>query len=287
MTIYFFVSDLHGKIERYNKLFSQILIEKPEAVFLGGDLLPSGLFALTNDEKVIDNFINDFLINGFQNLKEKLAEKYPRVFLILGNDDGKINEKDFINGQKIGVWEYIHNKKIKFGDFDIYGYSYVPPTPFQLKDWEKYDVSRFTDPGCISPEEGWHSVDVPKHELRCSTIEKDLKTLVEGNNITNTIFLFHTPPYKTNLDRAALDGQMVDHVPLDVHVGSIAVKRFIEEYQPTITMHGHIHESASLTGTWKDKIGKTHLFTAAHNGPELALIRFNKYHPEKSTRELL
>lgn len=287
MTICFFATDLHGKVERYNKLFSRILSEKPEAVFLGGDLLPSGLFALTNDEKVIDNFINDFLINGFQNLKKKLAEKYPRVFLILGNDDGKINEKDFINGQKIGVWEYIHNKKTKFGDFDIYGYSYVPPTPFQLKDWEKYDVSRFTDPGCISPEEGWHSVDVPKHELRYSTIEKDLKTLVAGNNITNTIFLFHTPPYKTNLDRAALDGQMVDHVPLDVHVGSIAVKRFIEEYQPTITMHGHIHESASLTGTWKDKIGKTHLFTAAHNGPELALIRFNKYHPEKSTRELL
>lgn len=287
MTIYFFVSDLHGKIERYNKLFSQILIEKPEAVFLGGDLLPSGLFALTNDEKVIDNFINDFLINGFQNLKEKLAEKYPRVFLILGNDDGKINEKDFINGQKIGVWEYIHNKKTKFEDFDIYGYSYVPPTPFQLKDWEKYDVSRFTDPGCISPEEGWHSVDVPKHELRYSTIEKDLKTLVEGNNITNTIFLFHTPPYKTNLDRAALDGKMIDHVPLDVHVGSIAVKRFIENNQPAITLHGHAHESARLTGTWKDTIGKTHLFTAAHDGPELALIRFNKYHPEKSTRELL
>lgn len=287
MTICFFATDLHGKVERYNKLFSRILSEKPEAVFLGGDLLPSGLFALTNDEKVIDNFINDFLINGFQNLKKKLAEKYPRVFLILGNDDGKINEKDFIDGQQLGVWEYINNKKIKFEDFNIYGYSYVPPTPFQLKDWEKYDVSRFTDPGCISPEEGWHSVDVPKHELRYSTIEKDLKTLVAGNNITNTIFLFHTPPYKTNLDRAALDGQMVDHVPLDVHVGSIAVKRFIEKNQPAITLHGHVHESARLTGTWKDTIGKTHLFTAAHDGPELALVRFNKYYPEKSTRELL
>lgn len=287
MTICFFATDLHGKVERYNKLFSRILSEKPEAVFLGGDLLPSGLFALTNDEKVIDNFINDFLINGFQNLKKKLAEKYPRVFLILGNDDGKINEKDFIDGQQLGVWEYINNKKIKFEDFNIYGYSYIPPTPFQLKDWEKYDVSRFTDPGCVSPEEGWHSVDVPKHELRYSTIEKDLNTLVRGNSLANTIFLFHTPPYKTNLDRAALDGQMVDHVPLDVHVGSIAVKRFIEKNQPAITLHGHVHESARLTGTWKDTIGKTHLFTAAHDGPELALVRFNKYYPEKSTRELL
>jgi len=80
---------------------------------------------------------------------------------------------------------------------------------------------------------------------------------------------------------------MVDHVPLDVHVGSIAVKRFIKKNQPMITLHGHMHESARLTGTWKDKIGNTHLFTAAHDGPELALVKFNKDHPEGSTRELI
>jgi len=287
MGTYFFVSDLHGKIERYNKLFSQISSEEPEAVFLGGDLLPSGLFALTSDETVVNDFIQDFLIPKFINLKKRMDSKYPHVFIILGNDDSKINEKDFIRGEQIGIWEYIHNKKTKFEDFNIYGYSFVPPTPFQLKDWEKYDVSRFTDPGCISPEEGWHSVDVPKNELKYSTIEKDLKTLVGDNDLTNTIFLFHTPPYKTNLDRAALDGKMVDHVPLDVHVGSIAVKRFIKNNQPAITLHGHVHESARLTGSWKDKIGETLSFTAAYDGSELALIRFDKYHPEESTRELI
>lgn len=287
MTICFFATDLHGKVERYNKLFSRILSEEPEAVFLGGDLLPSGLLALTSNETVINNFVKDFLMAEFLKLKKKMGNKYPHVFLILGNDDSKINEKDFIDGQQSGVWNYIHNKKTKFKDFNIYGYSYVPPTPFQLKDWEKYDVSRFTDPGCVSPEEGWHSVNIPKHELKYSTIEKDLKTLVGDNNLTNTIFLFHTPPYKTNLDRAALDSKMVDHVPLDVHVGSIAVKRFIKKNQPTITLHGHVHESARLTGSWKDQIGDTHLFTAAHGGPELALVRFNKYHPEESTRELI
>ncbi|MFC1536010.1 metallophosphoesterase [Candidatus Neomarinimicrobiota bacterium] len=287
MNISFFVSDLHGKTERYNKLFSQILIEEPEAVFLGGDLLPSGLYALTSDEAMVDDFIADFLVVECLKVKKKMGRKYPHVFVILGNDDSKINEKYFIDNQQLGIWKYIHNKKIRFEDFDIYGYSYVPPTPFQLKDWEKYDVSRYTDPGCVSPEEGWHSVDIPKHELKYSTIEKDLKTLVGENKLTNTIFLFHTPPYKTNLDRAALDDMMVDHVPLDVHVGSIAVKRFIKKNQPSITLHGHVHESARLTGNWKDKIGKTHLFTAAHDGPELALVRFNKYHPKKSTLELI
>jgi len=287
MTNCFFATDLHGRVERYNKLFSHILSEEPEAVFLGGDLLPSGLFSLATNETVVNDFIKDFLLSEFIRLKKNMGNRYPRIFLILGNDDSKINEKDFIDGQQSGIWDYIHNKKTKFKDFNIYGYSYVPPTPFQLKDWEKYDVSRFTDPGCVSPEDGWHSIDVPKYELRNSTIEKDLKTLAEDNDLTNSIFLFHTPPYKTNLDRAALDGKMVEHVPLDVHVGSIAVKRFIEKYQPTITLHGHVHESAKLTGTWKDRIGETHLFTAAHDGPELSLVRFDKNHPGESTRELI
>jgi len=40
--------------------------------------------------------------------------------------------------------------------------------------------------------------------------------------------VLHSPPYDTGLDRAALDGRSVDHAPLDVHVGSIAIRRFIE-----------------------------------------------------------
>ena len=98
------------------------------------------------------------------------------------------------------------------------------------------------------------------------------------------MFLFHTPPHETKLDRAALDGKMVDHVPLDLHVGSIAVRRFIEARQPLLTLHGHIHESARLTGSWRDRIGRTHLFSAAHDGPELALVRFDLEHPEGATR---
>ena len=41
MSLCFFVSDLHGQLNRYQVLFSKILEEKPAAVFLGGDLLPS------------------------------------------------------------------------------------------------------------------------------------------------------------------------------------------------------------------------------------------------------
>jgi len=91
----------------------------------------------------------------------------------------------------------------------------------------------------------------------------------------------------TNLDRAALDGKMVDHVPLDVHIGSIAIRRFIEKRQPLLTLHGHVHESAGLTGNWRDKIGRTPCLSAAHDGPELALVKFALEDIEHAERELL
>ena len=93
--------------------------------------------------------------------------------------------------------------------------------------------------------------------------------------------------YQTNLDRAALDGKMVDHAPLDVHVGSIAMKRFIEKMQPKITLHGHIHESSCITGQWQDRIGSTYLFSAAYEGPELSIIKFDLETPGQAERLLL
>ena len=127
----------------------------------------------------------------------------------------------------------------------------------------------------------------PENEIKYSTIQKDLAMLAGDRTLDDAVFLFHTPPYETNLDRVANDGKMVDHVPLDLHVGSIAVRRFIEQRQPLVTLHGHIHESARLTGAWKDRLGQTHLFGAAHDGAELALVRFDLEDPASATRQLL
>jgi Icc-related predicted phosphoesterase len=156
-----------------------------------------------------------------------------------------------------------------------------------LKDWERYDISTYVDPLCIAPEEGWLSVPVSKEILKRQTIQTDLQKLAQDNDLSHAIFLFHSPPYDTGLDRAALDGKRVDHADLDVHVGSIAIRRFIESRQPLLTLHGHIHESARITGMWKQRIGQTFAFSAAHDGSELALVRFDLDDLETATRELI
>ncbi len=282
-----FVSDLHGSRTRYQKLWEQIKINRPEAVFLGGDLLPHAFAPQKYKSGIAENFIGDFLSGGFADSRDSLGPAYPQVFLILGNDDPRSNEPDILKGQEDGLWLYAHNRCLPLGPQKVFGYSHVPPSPFLLKDWEKYDVSRYVDPGCISPEEGSRTTPSSEHEIRYSTIASDLQELTGSSKLQKDIFLFHSPPYKTKLDRADLDGKLVDHVPLDVHVGSIAIKRFIESRQPLITLHGHIHESPRLTGSWQERIGTTHAFSAAHDGPELALVLFDSQDPTKADRRIL
>ena len=283
MPLCYFISDLHGKKELYQALFRRIRKEPPDALFIGGDLLPHGYYH--SDHR--GDFINTVMKEGFLQLRQELKSHYPRVFLILGNDDPRINEERIRGlGQEYQLWEYIHNRKVPFGNYTVYGYSFIPPSPFGLKDWEKYDVSRFVDPGCTHPSEGMRTIP-PDYDPEYDNISQDLEKVGGDQALDRSIFLFHSPPYNTPLDRAALDGMMVDYVPLDVHVGSIAIQRFIEQRQPRITLHGHVHEASRLTGRWSSSKGYTRMLNAAWDGSGLALVHFDPADPERAKRILL
>ncbi len=283
----FFVSDLHGRMDRYLKLFEAVLREKPEAVFIGGDFLPHAWHAHETLDFPHRDFVNDFLVRNLLALRRKLGDGYPRIFLIMGNDDARIKEAAILDAAAQGIWEYIHQRRVGFGEFTVYGYAYGPPTPFRLKDWERYDVSRYTDPDAISPEEGVRSYPVSEQEMKYVTIKDDLDRFTGDHDMAKAIILFHVPPYQTKLDLSAQGGKMIDHVPLDCHLGSIAVRRFIEARQPLLTLHGHVHESAGLSRSWRDRIGRTHCFSAAHDGPELSLVRFDPDNLDAASRELI
>jgi Icc-related predicted phosphoesterase len=57
-----------------------------------------------------------------------------------------------------------------------------------------------------------------------------------------SLLVTHTPPYNTKTDL----------LPSGMHAGSISIRKIIEEYQPSLNVCGHIHESRGV-----DTIGKT------------------------------
>lgn len=71
------------------------------------------------------------------------------------------------------------------------------------------------------------------------------------------IFNIHVPPYESSLDTAYEVDEELRYVtkggrPHEVPTGSQAVRQIIEETQPLLSLHGHIHESRGVT-----RIGRT------------------------------
>lgn len=280
-----FTSDLHGNESKYDKLFKYIVVSRPDAVFIGGDLTRPVRYI--SSKKNDNGFFLSYILTELQKLKKYLKEMYPQIYVILGNDDRKNLEHEVLNIAECGLWNYVHGTHLKWMGYDIYGYSYVPPTPFMLKDWERYDVSRFIPHGSIAPEDGITSSGNNDPDDKYKTIKEDLENIAGTNDHRQSIFLFHSPPYKTLLDRGDPDGKFINHVPIDVNLGSIAIRDFVTNYQPALTMHGHIHESTRLTGRWKDMLGRTWCYNGSHDGPELSIITFNPAEPGSATRKLI
>ena len=59
----FFATDLHGKIDRYDKLLTSIIRHRPTAVFLGGDLLPPSVLGVMQFGH--EDFVQDYLVPAF------------------------------------------------------------------------------------------------------------------------------------------------------------------------------------------------------------------------------
>jgi len=99
--------------------------------------------------------------------------------------------------------------------------------------------------------------DTPREKPE-EAIENDLRRVMsQAGDPSRVILNAHVPPYDTGLDLAPElrdDFTMVTRAghPNMVPVGSIAVRRIIEDFQPLLALSGHIHESRGTT-----RIGRT------------------------------
>jgi Icc-related predicted phosphoesterase len=90
-------------------------------------------------------------------------------------------------------------------------------------------------------------------------LEQRLESYVSKvKNVKMAIFNFHAPPFASKLDEAPLLDEELSPIiqggsVVLVPVGSKAVRKTIEKYQPFLALHGHIHESSGSM-----RIGRTY-----------------------------
>jgi Icc-related predicted phosphoesterase len=100
----------------------------------------------------------------------------------------------------------------------------------------------------------WHT----DREYDEEELTRQIAQMLEGDDGGDgLVFNFHCPPYRSGLDDVVkLDERLTPVVqngaPVQVPVGSVAVREAIERYAPEVGLHGHIHE-----GRGETRIGRT------------------------------
>lgn len=265
MKKYLFTADLHGNLSQYQRVLDYARVEQINTVILGGDLTPKN----PEQRHVLGQraFLNNYF---FPMLKAFIDETGSEVLVIMGNDDYKANlSMMHENRQKCGYVMIDENPYCDSAGFVFGGYSYVPYTPFQWKDWEKRDLETETDTsfrpdvrseGFISCGDN-HKIPYSIYEnMAVDSIEANLAEKFGAINPDKLVLVCHAPPYDTVCDYTEIkpEGQCR-------HVGSRGVRNFIEKYQPRLTLHGHIHDAAEVSGAFCEKIGKTTVVTVSND----------------------
>lgn len=152
---------------------------------------------------------------------ERLAGTEKRAYVIPGNDDPWSIDEVLASGTSVDACD----EQVRMvGAHEMISFGFANRTP-------------------------WHT----PRELDEEEIYDRLKALTDQlERPDSAIFNIHVPPRDSSLDTALEVDEELRYVmkggrPHEVSTGSSAVRQVIEETQPLLSLHGHIHESKGVT----------------------------------------
>jgi uncharacterized protein len=177
-------------------------------------------------EKALEGVLLDELRLWVGFADERLAGTDTRAYVIPGNDDPWAIDEVLAGGRSVVPCD---ERVEMVGPHEMVSLGYSNRTPWKTP-----------------------------RELDEEEIYARLKRLTERlESPERAIFNIHVPPWESSLDTAFEVDEELRYVtkggrPHEVPTGSQAVRQIIEETQPVLSLHGHIHESKGVT-----KIGRT------------------------------
>jgi Icc-related predicted phosphoesterase len=254
--VFLYSTDLHGDLNKYEKVYQFAVEQDVKLIHLGADLLPKGSHIASEQKKFVKSDLKKFY--------HRCHERKIKVLAFFGNDDLYTRKKYFREYAEL-LDEYPYRED----GYEFKAYGMVQDYPFGLKSACKLDFDgwRCPDPYISKPVEytdkGWEEIkDVEKYFRDKGTIEADLREIHVDNR---TIMAIHQPPHALELD-VCMDGR---------RVGSQSVFQWAKKEQPLILLCGHIHESYHVSGVWKINLGRTTVIQPGQMDNETTMVLIN------------
>jgi len=263
----FFVTDIHGSNVCYRKFLNALPIYGADVAVLLGDLTGKVLVPLV--DKGGDQWECTLMgqyreVNGQEELADikKIVEnagyywvhQTREEFNDTRSDPAKIDAlfKSLVF-QRVQEWLDLADERLEGKPFQMY---MAPGND----DW--FVIDDMIDNAKLVHPCDKRVVEIDHHEMITSSasnptpwqtpremseedLEKHLRELcVMVKNQDTAIYNFHVPPYGYSLDLCPkLDENLTMAADEKIHAGSLGAKAVIEQYQPLLGLHGHIHES--------------------------------------------
>ncbi len=192
---------------------------------------PNEMAVLQNDERRVDAIFRKLMLERLdrwiQLASERLKDSGVSMYVTGGNDD--IAEINPVIEKSNFVVDPEDKVVVVAGNYEMASLGMSNPTPWQT-------------PRECSEEELWQKIE---------------RMTSQVTNMKSCIFNFHVPPVDTMISECQkLDENFkpvyVGSDPVIISGGSVSVRKAIEQYQPMLGLHGHIHESRG-----EIKIGRT------------------------------
>jgi Icc-related predicted phosphoesterase len=264
---YFFATDIHGSDRCFRKFLAAARVYKAQALILGGDIagkaiVPIRLVGRDRYEYVNNGETMTIDADALEQVKSNIAFSgfYPYVcdadeYERLMSDKGIRDElfTDLITAQVRG-WRALAAERlapevrciITPGNDDPFAIDPILEEPGRTDcpEGELVPVgpTALASLGYTNPTP-WNT------ERECDEEElgRRIDRILAGANGSPVMVNFHCPPYDTGLDTVQkIDADfrpVVDKgTPVEIPVGSTAVRDAITRYRPVVGLHGHVHE---------------------------------------------
>jgi hypothetical protein len=278
----YYTTDIHGSTLCFKKFLNAGKFYSADVAIVGGDItgkliIPiveklNGIYTCRHQGTVYDLKTKDEV----EQLRKKIEDQgyYPyttneKEMEDFGKDKSKVDELfTKLMVKRIEEWVALADERLKDKKFDCY---------VQPGNDDRYVVDSIIDKSktIINPDgkviqldkdhemisSGHANItpwDCPRDEPEEKLEEIIEKMVYQVKNMQNCIFNFHCPPYDTYLDQGPkLDENLKPLLAMGggikmIPVGSPAIRKAIDKYQPLLGLHGHIHESKA-----SQRLGRT------------------------------
>ncbi len=279
MTKLFFATDIHGSDICWGKFLNAGKFYEADVLILGGDMTGKAVvpfmhlggknYRVTLLEQVFDISTDDELQDLIKRVRSRGYYPYltdPDEIAELEKDPEKVHQI-FANEvlKVMQQWMDLADKKLNGTDMKVYC---CPGNDDMYEIDELVRSSRrvILVEGQVTPLDGFHEMiasgwsnrtpwDTHREEDEDQLAVRYEAMISRLKDPRNAVFNIHVPPYKSSLDEAPeLDKDLRPKMAGQAlkPVGSTAVRKAIEETQPLLGLHGHIHEGRGAT-----RIGRT------------------------------